>query len=516
LSTCPLLLRRRPVAVIVGLAAGFCLLGGAVVAVAADPHAADTLGHEPAAPADGHAHPADHGTALGAQLSLWSTLPFVGILLSIAIFPLVAPHFWHRHFPKISALWALVFAVPFLVAFGKEALLAILHIYLLDYIPFIILLWALFTTAGGIFVGGALIGSTRVNLLLLLAGTALASWIGTTGAAMVMIRPLLRANSWRRYKVHTVVFFIFLVANVGGSLTPLGDPPLFLGFLHGVPFFWVTRGLLPHMLLVVGLLLGIFYGLDRYFQGRETRRPAPVPGGSRFRIEGLHNLLFLLGIMGAVVFSGSVDLGEIKIHGHLALAKQNVARDGFLILMGLLSLRTTARATRQKNEFSWFPIQEVAFLFAGIFMTIIPALAILQVGEHGALAGLIRTVKEPAHFFWVTGVLSSFLDNAPTYLTFFNTALGSLGMAEADVPGALGYLAAELRDPRFCSFLTAISAGAVFMGAMTYIGNAPNFMVKTIAQEAGVPMPSFFGFMLKFSLPILVPVFVVVTIVFFR
>jgi Na+/H+ antiporter NhaD/arsenite permease-like protein len=233
-------------------------------------------------------------------------------------------------------------------------------------------------------------------------------------------------------------------------------------------------------------------------------------------VEGLHDLLFLLGIMGAVVFSGSVKLAEIRVHGHVVLSAQNLARDGFLILMGLLSLRTTLAATRRKNEFSWFPIQEVAFLFAGIFMTIIPALAILQVGEQGAMASLIRAVKEPHHFFWVTGLLSSFLDNAPTYLTFFNTALGGLGMAEADVPAALGYLGEELRNPVFIENLTAISAGAVFMGAVTYIGNAPNFMVKTIAQESGVPMPSFFGFMIKYSLPILMPTFVVVSLVFFR
>ena len=249
-------------------------------------------------PGDGHAveHAADHedeshathdgdgdhyGPALGSRLPLWSALPFVGILLSIAIFPLVAPHFWHRHFPKISAFWALVFAVPFLFAFGTEALQSILHIYLIDYIPFIVLLWALFTISGGIFVGGSLRGSPRVNTVLLLIGTALASWIGTTGAAMVMIRPLLRANGWRRHKVHVIVFFIFLVANIGGSLTPLGDPPLFLGFLHGVPFFWVTKALLLPMLLVVGLLLAIYFFLDTWFYKRETDSPPDAQPSSR-------------------------------------------------------------------------------------------------------------------------------------------------------------------------------------------------------------------------------------------
>jgi len=466
--------------------------------------------HEASTALDTH-----HSADLGTRLPLWSVLPFVGILLSIALFPLLAPHFWHRHFPKVSAFWAVIFAVPFLLAFRAEALESILHIYAIDYIPFIILLWALFTAGGGIFVGGSLSGSPKVNLAILGCGTALASWIGTTGAAMVMIRPLLRANSWRRYKVHTVVFFIFLVANIGGSLTPLGDPPLFLGFLHGVPFFWVTKGLLPHMLLAVVMLLAIYLVFDLVLYRREQGRPEQPGGQGGIRVEGLHNLLFLLGIMGGVIFSGTVKLGEITIYGHVHVAVQNLIRDGWLILMGILSLRTTRREIRQSNEFTWFPIQEVAYLFAGIFMTIIPALAILQVGEQGALAGLVRTVREPIHYFWVTGSLSSFLDNAPTYLTFFNSALGSLHMVETEVPGALGYLGEELRNPTFINYLTAISAGAVFFGAMTYIGNAPNFMVKSIAEEAGVPMPSFFGYLVKYSLTILVPIFVIVTLVFF-
>ena len=460
--------------------------------------------------ADGH-----HGPALGSRLPLWSALPFVGILLSIAVFPLVAPHFWHRHFPKISAFWALAFALPFLLAYGSEAVQSILHIYLIDYIPFIVLLWALFTISGGIFVGGSLRGSPKVNTVLLLIGTALASWIGTTGAAMVMIRPLLRANGWRRHKVHVIVFFIFLVANIGGSLTPLGDPPLFLGFLHGVPFFWVTRALLPHMLLVVGVLLAVFFAVDTWWYRREEEPPPDDGKGEGIKVEGLHNLLFLLGVMGGVIFSGSVKLTSLTVYGHVHVELQNLLKDAFLILMGILSLRTTTRVIREKNEFGWFPIQEVAYLFAGIFMTIIPALAILQVGDQGALAGLIAFVKTPVHYFWVTGGLSSFLDNAPTYLTFFNTALGSFGLPETAVPGLLGYLGEAARNPEFIKDLTAISAGAVFMGAMTYIGNAPNFMVKSIAEEAGIPMPSFFGYMVKYSLPILVPVFVIVTFVFF-
>ncbi|MBE0564443.1 MAG: sodium:proton antiporter [Krumholzibacteria bacterium] len=451
-------------------------------------------------------------------LPLWTAIPFVGILLSIALGPLVAPHFWHRHFPKVSAFWALAFALPFLIWNPAEAVQEILHIYLIDYFPFIILLWGLFTISGGIYVGGSLQGKPVVNVVLLLIGTFLASLIGTTGAAMVLVRPLLRANAWRRNKVHLVIFFIFLVANIGGSLTPLGDPPLFLGFLHGVPFFWVTTGLLPHMLLVVAIVLAVFFLVDTHFFRREEGRPTTGEKSS-IRIEGAHNVLFLLGVMGAVIMSGSWQLPAATVYtagSHpVAVPLQNWLKDVIIILMGILSLRTTRQALRAKNGFSWFPIKEVAYLFAGIFMTIIPALAILKAGGDGALAGLTNAVHGPLRYFWATGILSSFLDNAPTYLTFFNSALGSLGMPESMVPAMLGYAEAHLRNPEFIADLQAISTGAVFMGAMTYIGNAPNFMVKSIAEEAGIPMPSFFGYMLKWSMPVLLPVFVVVSLVFF-
>lgn len=455
---------------------------------------------------------------LGELLPLWSALPFVGILLSIAIFPLVAPRFWHRHFPKVSAAWALLFAIPFALEFGHEALHEIAHIYVVDYVPFIILLWALFTISGGIYVRGALQGTPKVNLGMILIGTMFASWIGTTGAAMVLIRPLLRANAKRRYRAHTVVFFIFLVANIGGSLTPLGDPPLFLGFLHGVPFFWTMFHILPDTLLSVVILSCVYYLMDSYYYRREGPHDTRVEGTERLGIEGAHNLLFLIGVIGAVLMSGTVRLGSVTILG-VEQEWQNLLRDGILIVMGLLSLKTTSRETRWgRNQFTWFPILEVAYLFAGIFMTIIPALAILKAGERGALRALMGIVNDPWHYFWMTGILSSFLDNAPTYLTFFNSALGQLGLTEPQIYEALrGHVG--IVDPttlgRFTSYLAAISAGAVFMGANTYIGNAPNFMVRSIAEEQGVPMPSFFGYMLKYSIPILVPTFVVLTFVFF-
>ena len=473
----------------------------------------------PEARGDGHGHEEE----LGARLALWSVIPFLGILLSIALGPLLAPHFWHRHFPKVSLFWALCFAVPFVVAMRGEAIHEILHILLIDYLPFVLLLWGLFTVSGGILLRGTLPGTPAGNTMILGIGTLLASWIGTTGAAMVLIRPLLRANARRRRRAHLVVFFIFLVGNIGGSLTPLGDPPLFLGFLHGVPFFWTTTHLLPCTAFLSVLLLAVFFVWDSIVVRREglgvrrtgpgeDREPAGAPAApaarETFRVEGAHNLLFLAGIVGAVLMSGVLRLPEVKIAG-IAIGAQDLLRDAILIVMGLLSLWTTRRQTRRDNEFSWFPIKEVAYLFAGIFITIIPALAILRAGSHGALAGLLASVREPAHYFWAAGGLSSFLDNAPTYLTFFNSVLGRFyeSLPEAQAVAAL------IRD--HAVYLKAVSAGAVFMGANTYIGNAPNFMVRSIAQEAGVDMPSFFGYILRYSLPVLVPAFGLLTLVFF-
>jgi len=461
------------------------------------------------------AHDGGHGHDIGAGLPVWTAFPFAGILLSIALCPLLMPHFWHNHFGKISALWALLFALPFLYVYQSVAVYHILHIYLIDYMPFIILLWGLFTVAGGIVVRGSLKGTPLLNTILLLIGTILASCVGTTGAAMVMIRPVLRANKDRLRKTHVVCFFIFLVANIGGSLTPLGDPPLFLGFLHNVPFFWVTTNILPHMLVSSGILLVLFFIIDTLYYRTEKGRLQEKPEEEKipFKIEGVVNFLFLLGIVSLVLMSGYWKPGHVNLMG-VHLAYQSVLRDLGIITMGVLSLIFTSKALREANDFSWFPIMEVAKLFAGIFMTIIPALAILKAGNAGALSGLVSIVKEAYHYFWVTGMLSSFLDNAPTYLTFFNLALGKLGITEAAVPAALAANAVTAR-PEFILYLKAISAGAVFMGANTYIGNAPNFMVKSIAEEAGVNMPSFFGYMIKYSIPILVPVFILVTFIFF-
>ena len=453
---------------------------------------------------------ADHGHGhanLGEVLPLWSCIPFAGMLLSIALFPLLAPEFWHHHFGKVSAFWAATLAVPFLAVFKGLALYEILHIILADYVPFIILLWSLYTVSGGILLRGTLRGTPIVNTVILLIGTLLASWMGTTGAAMLLIRPFLRANTHRKNRTFMVVFFIFLVANVGGSLTPLGDPPLFLGFLHGVSFFW-TLHILPHMMVVSILLLVVYFLLDSYHYRKEGIK-APDDGVKEpLKLVGIHNFIFLAGIVGAVLMSGIVDWGEVTTLGvHRAL--QDWVRDGLLIGMGILSMLTTSITIREDNDFTWFPIIEVAYLFIGIFITMIPCLLILKAGMKGELAFLIQRVNRPVHYFWVTGALSAFLDNAPTYLTFFNTALGSFfaGMTEAE--------AVPLLMTEKAIYLQAISTGAVFFGAISYIGNAPNFMVRSIAEEAGTPMPSFFGYILRFSLLFLIPAFGIVSLIFF-
>lgn len=443
------------------------------------------------------------GAALGAA---W-VIPFAGMLLSIAIMPLLAPGFWHRHFGKIAAFWALAFLLPFTAFFGVSlALYETIHTLLGEYIPFIVLLFALFTVAGGVRVKGALSGTPAVNAGILLLGTALASWMGTTGAAMLFIRPLLRAIQHRKYRVHTVVFFIFLVANIGGALTPLGDPPLFLGFLRGVPFFWTAQHIWQETLFASVILLCVYFVVDYILYKKEGSPKGPENAGKeKLALEGSINLLLLAGVVGAVLLSGvwKPAYGSITIY-HVTVELQNLVRDLLLLGVAGLSWVLTAQQTRKLNDFSWFPIIEVAKIFFGIFISMIPALAILKAGENGALSSLISLVTnegQPVNsmFFWLTGALSSFLDNAPTYLVFFNTAGGDVAT-----------LTTTLGDT-----LRAISIGAVFMGANTYIGNAPNFMVRSIAGESGVAMPSFFGYML-WSVGILIPLFVLIDLLFIR
>lgn len=442
----------------------------------------------------------------GGSLSAWWGLPFAGMLLSIALMPLLLPFVWHHHYGKITAAWALAFLLPFTALQGVSATAGVVaHTLVAEYLPFIILLTALFTAAGGIYVRGNLHGSPMLNTGLLAGGAVMASVMGTTGASMLLIRPLIRANDHRKKVTHVVVFFIFIVSNAGGSLTPLGDPPLFLGFLKGVEFTWTLRHIFPETFFLVGSLLVIFYLVDRHHYRQEgVSREDPTPDDHRVRLEGVINVVPLLGVVALVLMSGTWKPGiSVSVLGQPVGLEQLLRDIGLLALTGL-SLAITPAAVRQANQFSWGPMQEVGKLFIGIFLTMVPVLAMLKAGEAGAFAAVTRAVTGPDGqpmpwaYFWISGALSSFLDNAPTYLVFFNLAGG-------DPQVLMGSLA---------STLAAISAGSVFMGANTYIGNAPNFMVKAIAEERGVTMPSFFGYMV-WSGAVLVPLFVVMTLIWF-
>ncbi|MCS7199241.1 MAG: sodium:proton antiporter [Caldimicrobium sp.] len=444
----------------------------------------------------------------GESLPIYSVLPFIGMLLSISLFPLIAPRFWHRHFGKISLFWALVTAIPLLILFPTEAFHILLHVLLIEYIPFVILLGTLYVISGNIYIQGNFQGTPFSNTLILALGTALASLMGTTGASVVLIRPLLRANLKRRQKTHLIIFFIFLVSNIGGSLTPLGDPPLFLGYLKGVPFFWTLNLLFP-MLLCSGVLLLIFYLYDSYLYSKEKPFLNGKEASNFFQIKGWYNIIFLLSVPLIILLSGKLELSSVGVFG-IERPLQEWLRDLALITIALLSFLLTPQEVRDKNEFTLFPIKEVAILFFGIFISMVPALNILQAGERGALGFLIKNLKTPEQYFWTTGLLSAFLDNAPTYLTLLSSCLGSFypNVGERE---ALIRLLQEKGD-----YLLAISCGAVFFGALTYIGNAPNFMIRSIAEEKGIPMPSFFGYLLKFSIPLLIPLFLLINLFFFR
>ena len=410
-----------------------------------------------------------------ALLPVYTVVPFVVILLGIAVLPLAAPRWWESNRNKL--LVSIVLGLPVLVLYLVREPSALVRMAE-EYASFIVLLAALYVISGGILMRGDLLATPRVNSTFLAIGSVLASFIGTTGASMLLVRALLQTNRERTRVTHTVIFFIFLVSNIGGMLTPLGDPPLFLGYLQGVPFGWTFR-LWPHWLLMVGVLLVTYFVWDTLLY---TREPLAALRRDRARVEPLRvrgalNGLGLAGVVLAVAFLGAP------------------AREAVLVALAAASLWWTPREIRRANGFTASPIVEVAVVFFGIFLTMIPALELLRLrgGELG--------VRAPWQFFWATGALSSFLDNAPTYLTFLALGQG-LGLARevVDVPHTI---------------LAAISVGAVAMGANSYIGNAPNFMVKSIAEEQGVRMPSFFGYML-YSGVVLLPLFAVVTLIFFR
>ena len=424
--------------------------------------------------------------AVGHSLPLWSIAPFVAMLLSVAVLPMLVPHWWesNRHRAGVAAALGLPVLAVMLTLDPSTALHTVW-----EYASFIILLGSLYIIASGVVLRGMLPCTPAANMLLLWVGALLASFIGTTGASMLLVRPLIRANVRRQRRAHTLVFFIFLVSNVGGLLTPLGDPPLFLGFLRGVPFTW-TLQLWPMWSFAVGALLLTYYGLDTWHYRREATavRHAPAAVNAPLQLVGGTNLLAFAALMGLILASGA---------GCLPAGAQELG----MAVIAAIAWRTTPAARRLENEFSWAPMVEVAVIFAGIFATMIPALQLLNV--HGGELGL----QSPGQFFWVTGLLSSFLDNAPTYLTFTSAASALL---HTDV-ARLGEL---LAAPTGAKLLAAISVGAVMMGANTYLGNGPNLMVKAVAEQGGVPMPSFVGYM-AYAGVFLLPLFGLLHLMFF-
>ena len=447
-----------------------------------------------------------------ASVPGWLCIPFAALLLCVALGPIVAPHLWEKRQGVVVAVVSAALLVCYgMLQGGSAAAELALECLVNDYLTFIVLLFGLFCVAGNITLVGDLAGSPRINVALLLFGTLLSSCIGTTGSSMLMVRPIIKMNAWRKRKRHIMIFFIFLISNIGGCLTPIGDPPLLMGFSRGVPFFW-SMGLFPIMALNVVILLTLFYFVDMRAYRKDIamgRKPDISKPGTDVHIDGLHNILFLVVIVAAVILSGVLptlpafqdangNVLGLHIYGHVTLTYPALIEIVLILLSALLSFKTTPVTVRQANHFTWGAIKEVAVLFIGIFITMQPALMILK--EHGASLGL----DTPFQLFWVTGALSSFLDNTPTYLVFLTTAC-TMG-ATSGLSTALGIVPEQM--------LVAISCGAVFMGANSYIGNAPNFMVKAISDENGIRMPSFFGY-LGWSAVFLLPVFLLDSLLFF-
>ena len=448
---------------------------------------------------------ADSPPALaGASLPLLWALPFAGLLLSIALVPLVNARLWHAHFGKIAAAWSAALIVPFALRFGSDlAIYHVVHAIVAEYVPFVVILFALYTIAGGICVRGSFVGTPVLNTGILALGAAMASLMGTTGASMLLIRPLLTANEARSRKTHTVVFFILLVGNVGGALSPLGDPPLFLGFLKGVDFLWPLQNLSAPTALLGIALLAIYLALDAWHYREDRLRLATAARRPRVAIEGTLNLLLIVAVIGAVLMSGLWHPGiEFDVLG-TRVPLEKLLRDLALAALALASLALTPREIRAHNAFHWAPIVEVAKLFAGIFITIVPVIAMLAAGRDGPLAAIVDLIVSPTGVphdlatYWTTGALSAFLDNAPTYLVFFNLAGGDATalMTTSDTT------------------LKAISMAAVFFGALTYIGNAPNFMIKAVAEDRGITMPGFLAYVLQAGL-VMLPLLAVIGALF--
>jgi Na+/H+ antiporter NhaD/arsenite permease-like protein len=437
------------------------------------------------------------------QTTPWQTIlwgfPFLGLLLSIAILPGLAPRFWVRRMGTVALGWTLLLLVPVVADHGVRVAWPLArHVLIQDYLPFISLLGALYIAAGGILVRGGPRGTPGGNTVMLASGMVLGLVMGTSGAAMVLVHPLLAANAHRRRKTHLVLFLIVLVANASGALTPLGNPPLFVGLLRGVPFLWPAEHLLAPYLVLTGTLLTAFYLLDRYLAAGEPPAPATRP----LRVRGWWNVA-LVAVLGVSVLAQSLDLPEVSVLGEHVDAGR-LGGIAVALAAAAVSLWITPRTVRGANDFSWHPMAEVAILFLGIFVTLAPVSAMLRAGAAGPLAPLFALTRDaagdpwPLAYFWLTGLLSAVLDNAPTYLVFFDLA----GIQ----PGAMG--------PDETRILRAISAGAVFFGGLTYIGNAPNMMLRAVASHRGVRMPGFFGFSLL-AAAVSLPVFVLLTLLFF-
>ena len=439
-----------------------------------------------------------------SELTLWWCVPFAGILLSIALCPLLIPKIWHKHTGKIILAWIIILLCPLYWQYGINiSLHTVIHALLHEYLPFMLLLMALYAISGGIVIKLNASGSTGLNILLLTIGTLFAGIMGTTGASMLLIRPLLRANANRCHQAHVVIFFILLVGNIGGGLTPLGDPPLFLGFLKGVDFLWTIQHMLLPVLFNSLFLLILFYFVDRFYWCREPKKMnKTVNNNNSWQLYGKLNLVLLLAVISVVLLSGLSNNQTVWLFYGIELHLVALVRDGLLAIITLVAIFCTSSSLHQQNEFSWAPIQEVGKLFAGIFITISPVMLMLQAGATGYFHPLVSLLQQQGNpdnprYFWLSGVLSSFLDNAPTYLVFFNLAGGD----------------AQLLMHQFDATLLAISMGSVFMGALTYIGNAPNLMVKAIAEQQSVRMPGFFAYM-GWSFSLLIPLLMLDTLLF--
>ncbi|MFZ6033940.1 MULTISPECIES: sodium:proton antiporter [Melioribacter] len=425
------------------------------------------------------------------SIPILSIIPFVLMLLSIAVFPLFWEHFWENNRNKL--IIAVILSIPttiYLLSAGLSH--ELVEIMVFDYIPFIILLGALFTITGGIYLSGDIEATPKVNSIFLGIGAILASFMGTTGAAMLLIRPVIQTNKERNFKVHTILFFIAIVANCGGLLTPLGDPPLFMMYLRGAPFTWFFK-LVPEWLFSNLLLIIIYFIVDSYYHKKEPQQALKIDKENQrpIKLEGKLNFVWLIGVVLSVAFLNEQYLHFIKENEYYKFIREAV-----ILGMAILSLLFTPKLTRQSNNFTWEPIKEVAYLFLGIFITMVPALLYLETNAHQLGVSLAH------QFYYYTGALSSFLDNTPTAVTFHSLALG-LGIES-------GNLVAGIPE----ELLKAISVAAVLFGSMTYIGNGPNFMVKAVAEENNIKMPSFFAYMYKFSLIILLPVFILIQLLF--